>query len=220
MPKGFEYPKSNDGKYLHLLAQINFAEVSKLAEFPDRGILQFYLAADEELYGCNFDNPSNQDKFRVIYFPQIDLKIDNLVTDFSFLPQLESEDLLMPFQGCCSLEFAIAYSPITLSDSQFNIFSEYSHRDDIPDYLYDTYYDLSCTDQHKLGGYPNFIQCDPRSQWNEETESSILLFQMVSSQSKAIDIMWGDGGIGSFFIKKSDLEKLDFSKVLYNWDCG
>ena len=220
MPKSFEYPKSNDGKYLYLLAQINFAEVPKLEGFPDRGILQFYLEADEELYGCNFDNPSNQDKFRVIYFPKIDLNIDNLVTDFSFLPKLESEDWLMPFQGCCSLEFTIAYSPITLSDSQFNIFPEYSHQYDIPDYLYNTYYDLFCIDQYKLGGYPNFIQQDPRTHWNEEIECSILLFQMGSSTSKAIDIMWADGGIGNFFIKKSDLDKLDFSKVIYNWDCG
>ena len=102
MPKDFEYPKSYSGEYLYLLAQINFAEVPKLEGLPEKGILQFYLAADEELYGCDFDDPSRQDKFRVVYFPEVDLEVSNLLTDFSFLPKLESEDWIMPFQGCCA----------------------------------------------------------------------------------------------------------------------
>ncbi|NEO53661.1 MAG: DUF1963 domain-containing protein [Okeania sp. SIO3B5] len=30
---------------------------------------------------------------------------------------------------------------------------------------------------------------------------------------------WEDTGIGDFFIKPSQLKVLDFSTVLYNWDC-
>ncbi|MEM7590412.1 MAG: DUF1963 domain-containing protein, partial [Cyanobacteria bacterium P01_A01_bin.83] len=72
-----------------------------------------------------------------------------------------------------------------------------------------------------LCGYPNFIHQDPvpHPQYCQE-EELILLFQMVSNQSKAIDIMWADGGICNFFIKRSNLEKLDFTQVLYSWDCG
>ena len=44
----------------------------------------------------------------------------------------------------------------------------------------------------------------------------ILLFQMDSKGNKSIDIMWGDGGVGNFFIKQSALQKLDFGRVLYN----
>lgn len=73
MPKNFKYPKSNDGKYLYLLAQINFAEVPRLEGLPAKGILQFYIAADEDFYGCDFDAPFNQNKFRVIYFPEVNL---------------------------------------------------------------------------------------------------------------------------------------------------
>jgi len=32
--------------------------------------------------------------------------------------------------------------------------------------------------------------------------------------------MWGDCGVGNFFINIEDLKNLDFSDVLYNWDCG
>jgi uncharacterized protein YwqG len=30
--------------------------------------------------------------------------------------------------------------------------------------------------------------------------------------------MWGDSGTGTFFIRRADLKKRDFSKVAYYWD--
>ncbi len=35
-----------------------------------------------------------------------------------------------------------------------------------------------------------------------------------------VEIMWGDMGVAGFFINYEDLKRKDFSKVLYNWDCG
>ncbi len=32
-------------------------------------------------------------------------------------------------------------------------------------------------------------------------------------------ILWGDAGVGNFFINREDLKRRDFSKILYNWDC-
>ena len=43
---------------------------------------------------------------------------------------------------------------------------------------------------------------------------------MGSDRSNAINIMWADGGVANFFIKRSHLEKLDFTQVFYNWNCG
>lgn len=85
MPKDFKYPQSDAGEYLYLLAQINFAEVPTLKPLPQQGILQFYIAIDH-MYGCDFDNPTEQDKFRVVYFPDANLSEQELITDFSFLP--------------------------------------------------------------------------------------------------------------------------------------
>jgi len=45
-----------------------------------------------------------------------------------------------------------------------------------------------------------------------------LLLQLDSDDS--IDLMWGDSGVGNFFIKDEDLKNLNFSNVLYNWDCS
>jgi uncharacterized protein YwqG len=42
---------------------------------------------------------------------------------------------------------------------------------------------------------------------------------MDTDGNETIDILWGDTGVGNFFIDESALRQLDFSKVLYNWDC-
>ncbi|MBQ9182646.1 MAG: DUF1963 domain-containing protein, partial [Neisseriaceae bacterium] len=41
---------------------------------------------------------------------------------------------------------------------------------------------------------------------------SVLLLQIESDEG----IMWGDCGVGNFFIRPDDLRKRDFSKVLFN----
>lgn len=90
----------------------------------------------------------------------------------------------------------------------------------------------------KLGGYPEFVQGDPRecyqcfptikldrggiwkmkmdeAAWKGEGSEFefILLIQLDKG------FMWGDCGIGNFFIRKADLLKRDFSRVLYDWSC-
>ena len=65
---------------------------------------------------------------------------------------------------------------------------------------------------HKVLGTPDFTQSDPRG---AGSHYDTLLFQMDSED----DIMWGDAGIANFFINKEDLKRLDFSDVLYTWDC-
>ena len=47
-----------------------------------------------------------------------------------------------------------------------------------------------------------------------------LLFQLDSDYWKnQWRILWGDAGVGAFFINSKKLEELDFGDVLYNWDC-
>ena len=68
-----------------------------------------------------------------------------------------------------------------------------------------------------LLGHPYFTQADIRERgWRYDT----LLFQLDSETVDEEDIvMWGDMGVGNFFINGEDLKRLDFSNVLYNWDC-
>ena len=63
--KADDFPRTSQGEYLYLLAQINFAEVPLLEGFPQKGILQFYLS-NTEMYGLDLENPAHQNRFRVL----------------------------------------------------------------------------------------------------------------------------------------------------------
>ena len=74
--------------------------------------------------------------------------------------------------------------------------------------------------RHQLDGYPYFTQSDPRGEKPEYDRMDTLLFQLDSDGRGREDlVLWGDCGVGGFFINREDLCRRDFSKVLYNWDC-
>jgi len=70
LPKGYDFPKDSDGKYMHLLAQLNFeeifAQVPYLAPFPNQGILQFYISNNLGCYGMDTENLDNQKDFKLL----------------------------------------------------------------------------------------------------------------------------------------------------------
>jgi uncharacterized protein YwqG len=74
---------------------------------------------------------------------------------------------------------------------------------------------------HRIAGYPAFCQHDPRGNPDEDYEDlDILLLQIDSESSEGnAYIAWGDMGVANFFISAEDLRRLDFSRVLYTWDC-
>lgn len=244
MPKNCDYPKTLQGEYLYLLAQINFLEVPKLEGYPERGILQFYISDvditngwNESFYGLDFEQPTCQAYFRILYFPDPDLNEGNLVTNFDFLPVLWDRDFYnIPFSvhpryspqrdECFALTFQSKSAPITIYDYQCeellgNEFYNLVNSDEDDCSLLDEYGQISDTQAHKLGGYPDFTQEDPRLRFSDDEEQWILLLQINSDDSarEKIEIQWGDIGICNFFIKASALSQLDFSSVLYNWDC-
>jgi len=217
LPKGCEYPKGTQGNPLFLLAQINFEEFSCLEGFPQSGILQFYIA-DDDFHGANWDAPTQQEGFRVVYFPTISQTENDLVTDFSFLPEPSG----LPFFGCSSLEFEKKMAPVGVTDYEFNeflgerFFEQFADKEDE---TWDEYMDKFPSEGHKMGGYAYFTQDDPRSYGKSEAtvDKEILLLQIDTDN--AVDIMWGDSGVCNFFISRTDLENLDFSRVFYTWDC-
>ena len=63
-------------------------------------------------------------------------------------------------------------------------------------------------------GYSSFTQEDPRYD-KRYADYGTLLFQI---DSEGEFVMWGDAGIGNFFIPKKSLIEKDFNNVIYNWD--
>ena len=221
IPLDFEYPRDKDGYPLRLLAQLNFNTLPSLDKFPQKGILQFFIAADDDVHGANFDNLTGQDNFRIVYHP--DTNDGGQLSDSFSGPT----DSFFPFTGEYVLTAEIEPCVLTCNDYRFdekfmdvckkhldtNASSYLDFDDDFTDMIFDELSKLG----HRLGGYPHFTQYDPR---NDESSQDVLLLQIDTDWTDGEnDIMWGDGGVANFFISSADLVCLDFSNVLYTWDC-
>ena len=208
MPKNLAYPRDRRGKFLHLLAQINFEECPNIEPFPQSGILQLYIG-DDDLNGLDFANPLNQDGFRVLYLHQVDKS--NAQSDFGFLPEAEFFPLgPSPY----SLAFVTQDMPVTIPDYRFE--KAFGAISDLPADFLEEYHNRCSGSGHRIGGYPYFTQQNPR--YDEHyADKDILLLQIDTDEGN--NIMWGDCGVGGFFISSTDLKSRDFSSVLYNWDC-
>lgn len=243
LPKGYEYPVVNTGEHfgkpLRFLAQLNFDKLPHIEGFPQGGILQFYAGCDgDDLIGMDFDNGFDQNGFRVIYHGEI-IEDERQLYSAKDMPSFDTDDCAFPFTGEFLLEASEpAMQPMTAGDHRFDdsVTAAYNklfgtnfnsvfgtsesnciyHQDkDLCDLLYET----RSVGGTAIGGYPYFTQNDPREFGKDAVEYDILLFQLDSEGCGADEIMWGDCGVGNFFISAEALAALDFTRVLYNWDC-
>lgn len=215
LPEEIPYPRNHKGEPLHLLAQINLIDMPYLGPFPFDGILQFYIDVDD-LYGMDYDG-SNPDGFKVLYIPSytkdsrhIDKNYSNQ-SDLSFLKAPED----FPVECEHKISFFKTSKPIPFATLAFDsCFAEYINQDGSEPDFYELYSSLiNDSNIHQIGGYPSFTQEGP-SYLNEENDL-ILLLQIGYDRK----ISFGDAGIATFFIEKQDLINLNFSNVLYYWDC-
>ena len=198
IPHDSSFPTDKDGNQLRLLAQIECEKV-QLDEFPKTGLLQFWVLNDD-VSGLDFDNQTNQDGFRVIYYPEVDKTVTEEEILNKFVRNEYDDDNYMPVFGEYGMSFEKA------ENRYIDYYSELSEEE------------WNENIGHKVGGYPYFTQNDPRN--DEELEKyDFLLFQLDTDYSDDNKVMWGDAGVGNFFINTEKLKNLDFSDILYNWDC-
>lgn len=213
LPQGTPYPTSPDGRPLSFLAQLNFADMPPLAPFPTQGILQFYIC-DDDLYGMDFDDGENPDTFRVLYFPEIKREESALQTqfpdntDYDLLPHHPEESYPLQFERAEELAPATDYRFWQKFGAGF--FQQFGEEEWE---VQDEFSRAIRSQGHKVGGYAYFTQDDPR----RADDPMLLLFQLDSDE--LMDLMWGDMGVGHFFIREKDLIARNFTRVLYDWDC-
>ena len=236
-PKDMEYPRAKKNEFkdqpLSLLAQLNFDELPHIPDFPTKGILQFFIAGDD-LYGmateCYGDALAAQDNFRIIYHENI-IRDESKLLSVNEIPKYSGDDdIYLPFEGEYKLEAA---EPEIIAASAHDFrFKEFfvKYYNELADEPIDSFYDLDEDIYNMLhenesfatviGGYPAFTQEDPRSS-DSLGDCDTLLFEINSeyNKEKGIDIMWGDMGTGTFMIPLENLRALDFSRVVYNYDC-
>jgi len=229
-PKGMAYPLGRDGQPLSLLAQINFADMPPLTDYPRAGILQFFIGGegkghiwgmaldDEQPYDENrhFQKLQDQAYFRVVYHPVVTTDLEELDTDSPPIP-----DWVLPVMTEAALTFETDAEYVQVYDYRFEkVFG----KDPSSVFDGDDGYDLANRYAEfsyrpglaKVGGYASFVQEDPRR--IRPAEDWLVLLEIRSGFEGDVEAMWGDAGVGVFMIRRADLKKLDFSHVAYNWD--
>lgn len=226
---GNEYPLDKDGVPMFFLGQLNFSLLPNLSDLPKDGILQFFISATDGIFGLDFDEQTNQANFRIVFWgsPKLEKYIPAKIAYSFFSPDKHT----LPLYSKVKLAGAFEDDYWGSVDEYVGNFLSVS-ADEKVEVLEDAIYEeeaLSGTG-HKIGGYAFFTQSDPRpyvknspdKHFNDTDNPWILLLQLDSetaSWDNSIDLMWGDAGVANFFIRKNDLLNLDFSNVLYNWDC-
>ncbi|MGM9532484.1 YwqG family protein [Intestinibacter sp.] len=233
LPKDKELPVDKEGRQLKLLAQINLQDLQGMEDLPSEGLLQFFVLADE-CYGLDFDNSASQDTFRVIYYEEIDKSVKEEKVSKIYNPYYEDEDEWFVFEGEFKMEFKITEEGMSFEDFRYDdIFVEKYNRK-FPDEPINAFFDIDEFDSDlydkisrendsgegiKIGGYPFFTQEDPRGYDYNGHDTLLLQIDTIDDDDEDIHIMWGDSGVGNFFVNAEDLKNRDFSNVLYNWDC-
>ena len=91
-PADEPYPTAADGHTpLHLLLQLNLAEVPDIGLLPREGLLQFFIGADA-VYGCNFAHDGPAPGFHCAYHGALDRKAMEHGADVLLGPELSPLD--------------------------------------------------------------------------------------------------------------------------------
>ena len=225
------YPVDSQGEKMALLAQLNFAQLGTETPLPRAGMLQFFIGQDDA-FGIDYDEPDRQKNFRVVYHPEPDPALTLEQIQALELPTHVEADLCTPVirEAAFTAEKTVGYMGPENSrfDALFREAVQAVTGEDIGDkheYQYfdgadrDYLYDQLSAAGHRLLGYPSFTQYDPRE---PEGPYDTLLFQLDSDMADDRHdlVLWGDCGVGNFFINGEDLLRRDFSRILYNWDCS
>ena len=231
IPKGGALPRSADGEPLFMLAQINCEQLPENSLYPKKGLLQFWIADTEDpLYGLDYDDPCSNDFKRVLYFSTIGeaLPIDDFISDYTF------DDNYLPFNS--KKQFALHFKKDTESISLeeraatqlfFEKWNEaFSTQITTIDEFFEEVPNDICEEinasllkeptGHKIGGYPYFIEYDPRE---ENDPHTLLLLQIDIDNVEGEEIYWGNGGgVANFFVSPEDMANCKFDDVLFYWE--
>ena len=269
VPHDGQIPVDQNGSQLWLCAKINFAQMPRMEDFPDTGLLQIFLEdwhfGDFGLEGLG----TTQDYWKVIFYPEIDetvtmeeceakmaipwdeakrsnmprpankFDLQDIEQRHDYLWRCPEVPLKVSFQ---SVEqegvnhedfrfdqlFAAALS-VRLPGADPEDFMPYALDDDTPEErealqkIHRQIKNGGC----KMGGYPNYLQDDPRLYDEGEgwVDCDTLLLQLYDDTYDypqedigGMDLNLNGGPI-NFIIRAEGLNNRDFSRVLAQWAC-
>lgn len=213
-PQGVPYPRDVNGQFMLLLAQINLQEANLPKPFPAKGMLQFFISETCYEHGQFIKGHGQQHHFKVCYYPSL-VSEQLLQSDFSFLQGVSHH--VFAIEKEVGLHFTQHVEPVSATDYRLQSFispqlqREFSN--DYGQYFEDIYLQHFSAADHKIGGYPYFLNDDPRATYSMLQEYDTLLLQIISNDEQGI--MWGDCGVIKFLINKEKLLQRDFSDVYF-----
>ncbi len=240
LPRDMAWPLDSKRVGMELLAQVDCAGLEGLPDFPHRGLLQFFFGLDD-VFGMDFDDPTAQKGFRVLYHETVDPTVTaaEVLAKKAEAPKPEGDArYYTPLFGVYGIRFAPAEVQ-RINSQDFRAWDQFLakwnelHGTDIKT-QWDYYRATKINGEfppskekapyHQMGGYPYFTQEDPRINAGELANLDVLLFQLDSEmlpreQGGGDLVLWGDCGVANFFISREALRRRDFSRVCYNWDC-
>ena len=197
IPENFKYPIDKNGKAMKLLIQINFEEMPNIADFPKKGILQFYIGGQ-----TIFDKD-----IKVIFHKNT----DNIERHLS-LSEISDVHLPIDREFIISSTNAYDYGSIVFRTNYISknyIFSSFGDAGAKEDDMLTDFFTCS---YNKMGG-DIFIVNDIIPQLDPD---DVLLLQLVSDIEYG-DIMIADTGTMQFYIKKTDLIDRNFDNVFIEY---
>jgi len=231
IPKGAQIPQTANGDKMMMIAQINCDDLQGLADFPEKGILQFFVLNDEDgLLGLDFDNQTVQDSFRVIYHEKIEEFYDENELKSIYNPYNFEESYITNDNESYKMNFELTSEKERFEDIFYHIFrkicKEKGLKQTQEDWLYRkllNFMQYSENYYSQCDGFAFFTQDDPREYNEEYKKFDTVLFQLNSEfdeNTRNWKVCIGDAGVINFFINRENLKKKDFSEILYNWDCS
>ena len=226
IPKGKKIPTNSKEQQFMFLAQINCEDLKGLEDFPQEGILQFWVLGSDH-FGKDFDNPTNRDGFEVIYYEKIEDyysedEFKEMYNPYKF--DLKYMETLIASEPC-KMKFSLEKQKESFNYELLdNLFKEVLEEENLgfneKDKLYEEVEKLYDDEFYeeivgtKCNGFPYFTQWEPRDD-KQMKEYDTSLFQIDSGK----EVMIGDSGVMHFFINREKLKNKDFSDVFYHWDC-
>ncbi|RME97564.1 MAG: DUF1963 domain-containing protein [Bacteroidetes bacterium] len=216
-PADLAWPTDPQGRPLFGLLQLNLSELPTLPGWPAHGILQFFVK-DDAFWGAHPLEPTQQDNFRLHYHDVRQPTQVKLLEDFSFLPAYE--DLPLERELYLAVSGTLDSMPLPPEDYRFpqhlGPFFEVFGEDKWA--RLGEYRRAIGTVGHRLGGYPGFIQDDPR----QPQDNWELLLQLDTDPQ--LGLRWGDYGVAHWFYRaeatasRSPQPAHAFSEVWYGWE--
>lgn len=232
---GAEWPTGREGRPLEFVAQIDFAAMPPLPDYPETGLLQLFVGRDD-CFGADFDAPDQGD-FLLAWHP--DGAVGGRMVPLPRLPKYGDPDddgySSTPFVDDRVRERGVMLRAVPRSamprpyDRPVEVLCAelgVDERAGAVEPLLLALEEAGPFDCHSIGGHPLFVQQDFRltlayppekagqpSPWRDYDR---VLFQLTSRNG----LQWGDVGEATVLIRRADLLSRNFGRAIFSWDCS